>query len=730
MLLTRIMWIQDFTTYVAGSTHFFIDLQLKNTKLVIDGNSLYRRLYLASRFDHQHGGEYDSFARRIQHFFRVLFLCNISPFVVLDSSMDQSDKKFKILKQRAQTNITVAHALSTGSRGTILPVLGKTVFRQVLSELKVPFVQCIADASREIASLANQWNCAVLTMNSIFYIFDLKGGCIHTNDFGWDKVNECKKTSERHIDARLFSINRFCEHFNHMNKELLPLFATMVGHTAMAGHDFTKLHKIMETFFIQAKFPERPHTCKDRTHDCIDSLLHWLAQFTDPQVALKGVLEVIGGAHKLRYAHSLLSSGMKQYSLSVSNLIPFFTEGATLSNLPNIIGDLPPWILLALAKGELGFFVQNVLVLQRVMLHTQVEDFQLPSCNTTSQPIRQVLYSLLLDGKQGLTQTGPRDARVNLCSTNCVQEFEREGLFLKQSTVPAVLTKTVLHLPLESLNKVRKLIRLKVLLDTLEVKRSLLSLVPPHLHLTVCVTCYWLSHAEPQPDLQHLQALLVGFVFGELNKVKTKEGKKEWSQDLAAVWKRLNKLRMKIDRKGPDPGAAHTFSQWQSCMRMSLLLNQLLCVPLPEPGCAWLYRGTLVHQVLKMMKEGNAPKDLLQGACLPGQLFRDLMGAVQSSVGGDFFMKQRKSTRRQAHKQQINLTESPQSTEDSFAQPECDDENENDDNYDDDNSDDEQEEEVQYWEPACSVRVRFRTTSRTTRYRERVRMRKPARVMW
>ncbi|XP_064200367.1 protein asteroid homolog 1-like [Anguilla rostrata] len=747
MLLTSIMWIQDFSKYMAESTDFFIDLHLRNTTLVIDGNSLYRRLYLVSCFDHQHGGEYDSFSHRIRKFFRALFLCNIRPFVVLDGSMDHTDKKFKILKQRAQTNITVAHALSTGSRGTILPVLGKTVFRQVLSEMQVPFVQCIAEASREIASLANQWNCAVLTMDSIFYIFDLKGGCVPTNYFCWDNVKACKKTSEMYIDARLFSINRFCTHFNHMNKELLPLFATMVGYTAMASHDYTNLQHIMKTFFIQANFPEGPRKSKDRTHDCIDNLLHWLAQFTGPQAALKGVLEVLGSAHSRRYVHSLLSSGLKYYQLSASNLVPFFTEGAPQSNMPDGIRALPTWILLALAKGQLGFFILNVLVLRRVMLYSQVEDFQLPSCNTTSHPIRQVLYSLLLHGKQKQTDRKMSlvDARVNLCSAYCVQEFGRQGLFLKPSSVPAELIKTVLYLPLESLNKVWVQIRLEFLLETLKVKPSLLRLVPSHLHLPVCVTCFWLTHAEPRPDLQHLQALLLGFVFGELSRVKIQEGQTKWGRDLAAVWKRLNQLRVKRQRdKGPDPGVAHTFCQWQSCLRMSLLLNQLLCFPLPEPECAWLYRGALVHQVVKEMKEGKAPEDLLQGPHLPGQLFRDLMGAVQSSVGAGFFTKKwRKTGQRQAQEQQQNHTESPQATQDtsnSSAQLECDDDRENEDNYDgddhgddcddDDSNDDDQEEDQQCWEPASPVRVRFVTTCRTNRTRDRVRVRKPHRVMW
>uniref|UniRef100_A0A669E7G7 SGNH hydrolase-type esterase domain-containing protein n=1 Tax=Oreochromis niloticus TaxID=8128 RepID=A0A669E7G7_ORENI len=46
-----------------------------------------------------------------------------------------------------------------------------------------------------------------------------------------------------------------------------------------------------------------------------------------------------------------------------------------------------------------------------------------------------------------------------------------------------------------------------------------------------------------------------------------------------------------------QPCVAHAFSQWQCCMRQSLHLNQLLCSPLPEPQCARLYCGPLLHRL-------------------------------------------------------------------------------------------------------------------------------------
>lgn len=50
----------------------------------------------------------------------------------------------------------------------------------------------------------------------------------------------------------------------------------------------------------------------------------------------------------------------------------------------------------------------------------------------------------------------------------------------------------------------------------------------------------------------------------------------------------LDRLRLSATgRQGFDIGAAHSFSQWQSCLKSAMYLNQLLLLPLPEPRLIW-----------------------------------------------------------------------------------------------------------------------------------------------
>lgn len=89
--------------------------------------------------------------------------------------MDPSDKKFPTLRQRLQSKIKEADSIAHGRGGSVLPILTRDVFIQILIQSGIPVVQCPAEADSEIACLARHWNCPVLTNDSDFYIFDLPG---------------------------------------------------------------------------------------------------------------------------------------------------------------------------------------------------------------------------------------------------------------------------------------------------------------------------------------------------------------------------------------------------------------------------------------------------------------------------------------------------------------------------------------------------------------------------
>nr|XP_024001933.1 protein asteroid homolog 1-like [Salvelinus alpinus] len=537
------MGVKGLTRFIKDHGNILTDYQFRNSKVVIDGTNLYHSLYFTSGVDQQHGGDYDHFQDQVCKFFKALRDCGIEPYVVIKGGSNYTDEKFFTLKHQVEPKIKNAKALAESKiknakalakKSGMLATFVKNVFIQVLSSLNVPFTQCICEAKQGIAFLAQKWDCPVLSDDSDFYIFDLKAGCLPISHFLWKETS----VSHQYTQCMRYTTTRFSKTFN-INKQLLPVFAVMVGNDS-------------------ARFP------------AFNRILNWLASFQEQKAALELMPSLGGNAQGVVD----ISKGIKEYD--IPETLPSYLEGffnndvaPGLDCLPTPLRVLPDWTLLLLMKGKLPSLIVNVLLHKRVIQSAQVENHALVSGSTTSRPIRQVLYGLLL------------------AESRKVEEYDREGINLTSSKVEAILPSAAQELQLDMLNQALQSVRLEVFLETLGVSQS--------------------------------TALLLGLVYGEF--CRKSQGVAEGPV--------LEKLRGLI--QNPDLGTyldldvAHAYSQWQCCMRDGLDLNQLLCLPLPEPQCAWLYKGTLVHQLVGQLRRGVTPDSLLMEDPSSGQLYRDML---------------------------------------------------------------------------------------------------------
>ncbi|XP_077937848.1 single-strand DNA endonuclease ASTE1 isoform X2 [Gasterosteus aculeatus] len=645
------MGVHGLTTFVEEKRNLLQDVRFRDSRLVIDGCSLYFRLYFTQGLDQQHGGDYDAFAGLLTQFFSALAACNIQPYVVLDGGIDPSDKKFPTLRQRLQSKIKEADSLSRGRNGSILPILTRDVFIQVLIQRGVPLVQCPAEADWEIACLARQWNCPVLTNDSDFYIFDLPGGYLPLNFFHW--TNLCGKASDRYISARCYTTNRLCHWFGGMNKELLPLCAVL------AGNDYGTpkvAEKILD--LLDASASRRGGGRRRAPTSRVEGFLLWLSSFSNSADALEEVSMLMGEDFGNRGQAGGLSSqlwaGMQEYHIATqSPLARWFAEGKAAPR--GQTSWLPGCLSLAAAQGLLAPLVVDAAVMHRVLLMPQVENSRLASSHYCAGAIRQAIYGILLqtgqdvqgwDGRaQGNVSRGMRGGRggrgrgggggrsqvsvlpaqqgaATESAPMCVEEYDRMDLNLRKVNVEAhppsspLLLNTLGQAPVE--------VRLGVLLEVLGSKESALARVPLHLKLAVAVTAFWLREAKPTPSKPQLQALVLGMVYGELS-LNNQPG--------AAHYQHTGLERQRVrpgERRGLDIGVAHSFSQWQACLWSALCLNQLLLRPLPEPHLSLLYSGTLVHGLLGYLKGGRAAESLLVEGSVSGPLYSFLLDTVRS----------------------------------------------------------------------------------------------------
>ncbi|XP_055780572.1 protein asteroid homolog 1-like [Salvelinus fontinalis] len=594
------MGIQGLARFIKDHGEILTDDHFRHSRLIIDGSSIFHILYSTSGVDQQHGGDYDGFEDQVCKFFKALRDCSIEPFVVIDGGSDHTDKKFETIRQRVQSKI---NNLSMGLQGdTIIPVLVKQVFKQVLSSLNVPFAQCIFEVDQEIASLAQRWNCPVLSNDSDFNIYEIQAGYLPILHFQWQNASVQGGSSQNYIPCKRYTTTSFCRHYN-INRQLLPVFA------AIAGNDYVNLQDM--GFPIKWKgYPPMEPNQKPRVV-FFNRLLDWLARFQGQREALDSVPSLIGhgiNRDNMDAALLALSLGIEEYKPQLGCLERFFNDGKAPdpSHLPDHLRVLPDWTLLPLMKGTLPSYMIYILLLRPVIQAVQVEDPSFPSGNITSRPIRQVFYGLLLGERKE------------------VEEYDREDTDLTSSKVKAVLPSAARQLQLHKLDQAPHPVRLEVFLETLGVSQSTLNGVPPHLGLPVAVTYYWLRHAHLQPDRPLLQALLLGLVYGELCRQRKSQ------REEGPVLERLRGL-IQRGARSPDLGVAHAFSQWQYCMRDGLDLNQLLCFPLLEPQCAWLYKGTMVHQLVAKLRGGVTPDSLLMEDSSSEQLYRAMLEAILNS---------------------------------------------------------------------------------------------------
>ena len=115
-------------------TPLWTEIELKNTRLVIDGSALYHYLYKSEELDCRCGGQYDEFYNVVFSFFSALNSKGIKSFVVLDGPRNITLDRDK---ERAKEMIEEANKLATdlGSTAFLSPLLSKLVFIEALRAL-------------------------------------------------------------------------------------------------------------------------------------------------------------------------------------------------------------------------------------------------------------------------------------------------------------------------------------------------------------------------------------------------------------------------------------------------------------------------------------------------------------------------------------------------------------------------------------------------------------------
>ncbi|CAL8354082.1 unnamed protein product [Arctogadus glacialis] len=177
------------------------------------------------------------------------------------------------------------------------------MFEGTLNDMKVPLVRCFGEADGQLAALARELCCPVLSRDTDFYIYDLPEGVLPLTPF-WHSVKQSQARSD--ISCKRYTMSSFCTFFN-IDRHLLPIFALL------AGNDYVNLRDVKWASYVPAGRPTMKFSAS------LVGLLSWLGARKDETTkdTLTAVMALIPKISQLALTEmrTELQNGMLEYRL-------------------------------------------------------------------------------------------------------------------------------------------------------------------------------------------------------------------------------------------------------------------------------------------------------------------------------------------------------------------------------------------------------------------------------
>ncbi|XP_019853423.1 PREDICTED: protein asteroid homolog 1-like [Amphimedon queenslandica] len=325
-------------------------------QLLIDAMSCCYSLY--DGIDWTYGGQYKEFDQKCRAFLANLRQSGIEPIFVFDGVDYEGEKARVILERKEKTAKCIQSLLLYGNYPidgprSCLPVFAKVVFMEVLKELRIPFIVADGDADSLTVSISNFYGCPVLSSDSDYYIFNVKGGYIPFEYFYWES---------KPINAKIYHLSNFSAIFR--EPEIIYLIPALIGND----------------------FLESPHLGENTMNT--DELVEWIASFRSVEKFLsrfcksEQVMAIRENFHKAKDMYSIDEISMDDARKS--------TELKTANGTP-----LPSWILEQYRDGCFSTSVLDPMILNECILPMITDNPKKESSMKIGKPLREYMYGLL-----------------------------------------------------------------------------------------------------------------------------------------------------------------------------------------------------------------------------------------------------------------------------------------------------------------------------------------------
>lgn len=562
------MGVVGLTSLIEENDHLLEPFELKNSKLIIDGSSLYHQLYRHFHLDCRFGGDYRRFDVILSKFFETLKRCNVNAIVVIDGKAN-INLKLRTALGRMRSRIAIARdvAKNSDSTGHVLPFLIKEQFIRRMQDFdNVQCLLCFEESDAIIAGLATYYSCPVLSQDSDFLIFNLKGGYIPISSMNFH-FDDTKLT---HMACNIYFLSNFLCSFPGVEPSLLPLFATLMGNDYSKESQFSEFFSQMSQPHIRSKLQITKKHCR------MIGLLNWL-DGKDKESAIEALLQKFK-ADKRYKIRSTIENVLKVYDVAENGLDFESARDFTIQQLKEF--GLPDWVQNAYVNGIFTAELLNVFCDGSCLLPPLVEDFTRVSVYECAYPIRKRCFEILLT---------PFDTRSEFPGDITVYEYGRHeyGIRKRPTTVSAhnVVGPKLAEISSLTVDDKRNVFRELLHMDSEKLDK----LLDKRLQLFAVVFTYWVTHCE----VCFPQIIAAAYV-SILEQLK-----------LENLLKTFENVQLISRRRNFAVENVHAYNQLQAIYRSFAMLNDLLGQPLHVTIPALVFNGRLFYSLVQRFSSSN-----------------------------------------------------------------------------------------------------------------------------
>lgn len=630
------MGVRGLQTFLKNNRELSENVELNNTRLVIDANNLLCCLFcdmcLNRGSEHYrsdlYGGDMVAYAEIVEKFFQNLDKCGIVPILVFDGSVigkqatkDQLVLKEKTIYKRGLDRFEASKiATEDGTDDRInMPMTINHAFRNVATDLGIQRIQTPYEADTHIARIANDLDCPVLTNDSDFIIYKLSRGFIMLDLFHHKNIVS-SRDGKPSIVGTLFSQTRLIKCMPGLRAENMALLSVLLGNDYIEAGSFDRvLSNICNQRYNGVLRAET------FTHKRIANILTWLRDKT-----LSEAIEYITSQLRPSFRQNLervIRILLKSYRVEETDNFDQEIEERYPSSLAdpeaNIHPELMPsqYLRRLMETTDMSSLILDVVFHNTYYNYPIIDDYLLPSSSYVKYRPFSVIVTLMRPRSYSDMTTYQRQIQT-----------EKDS-FLIYDRIKDDYTKVVIR-PIEKLEGFGSLEHLncystitlepalkKSLLmttfrfniDEVNLMTDTLSQVFANKMLQESSLCFMLvkyigleTRTNPKP--QFVDALMLTLFFyaalnGQLNMNTLK--------DPTTYGKLLLQLRshsIKVNGKSYEPSHSifrritHFISQLQCAYTSFCLLNGLLNHVFQVPRYETFLNGTLIFRLTKLLR--------------------------------------------------------------------------------------------------------------------------------